>query len=92
MRHSQGSELLSRSFNLVGAIIDFMRGVLNELSIHFSYLGYAEFPEAIRLLADGVIDPLPMITRVIPLDSVVTDGFEALARQDNQDVKVLVKI
>jgi (R,R)-butanediol dehydrogenase/meso-butanediol dehydrogenase/diacetyl reductase len=72
--------------------VDFMRGVLNELSIHFSYLGYAEFPEAIRLLSEGVIDPLPMISRVIPLDNVVTDGFEALTRQDNQDVKVLVRI
>ena len=72
--------------------VDFMRGVLNELSVHFSYLGYAEFPEAIRLLAEGMIDPTPMITRIIPLNKVVDDGFEALTRPDNQDVKVLVKI
>jgi 2-desacetyl-2-hydroxyethyl bacteriochlorophyllide A dehydrogenase len=72
--------------------VDFMRGVLNELSVQFSYLGYAEFPEAIRLLADGVIDPSSMVTSVIPLDRVVEDGFEALVRSDNQDVKVLVKI
>jgi len=72
--------------------VDFMRGVLNELSLQFSYLGYAEFPQAIRLLAEGKIDPTPMITRIIPLSSVVTDGFEALTRPDNQDVKVLVKI
>ena len=72
--------------------VDFMRGVLNELSLHFSYLGYAEFPESIRLLEEGAIDPTPMITRIIPLQDVVTDGFEALTRPDNQDVKVLVKI
>jgi (R,R)-butanediol dehydrogenase/meso-butanediol dehydrogenase/diacetyl reductase len=72
--------------------VDFMRGVLNELSVQFSYLGYAEFPEAIRLLADGVIDPSSMVTSVIPLDRAVEDGFEALTRSDNQDVKVLVKI
>jgi len=72
--------------------VDFMRGVLNELSLMFSYLGYLEFPEAIRLLAEGVIDPLPMVTRVISLDRVVEDGFQVLTRPDNQDVKVLVKI
>jgi 2-desacetyl-2-hydroxyethyl bacteriochlorophyllide A dehydrogenase len=72
--------------------VDFMRGVLNELSLQFSYLGYAEFPEAIRLLSEGVIDPGSMVTSIIPLDRVVEDGFEALASPDNQDVKVLVKI
>jgi (R,R)-butanediol dehydrogenase/meso-butanediol dehydrogenase/diacetyl reductase len=72
--------------------VDFMRGVLNELSLKFSYLGYREFPEAIRLLAEDLIDPIPMVTRVISLDRVVEDGFEALTRSDNQDVKVLVKI
>jgi (R,R)-butanediol dehydrogenase/meso-butanediol dehydrogenase/diacetyl reductase len=72
--------------------VDFMRGVLNELCLKFSYLGYAEFPEAIRLLAEDMIDPTPLVTRVISLDRVVEDGFEALTRPDNQDVKVLVKI
>ncbi|MFW9976229.1 MAG: zinc-binding dehydrogenase [Candidatus Thorarchaeota archaeon] len=72
--------------------VDFMRGVLNELNLIFSYLGYAEFPEAIHLLAEGIIDPEPMVTRVISLDSVVEYGFEALTRPDNQDVKVLVEI
>jgi len=72
--------------------VDFMRGVLNELSVCFSYLGYAEFPEAIRFLAEGLFDPSPMITRIIPMDQLVDDEFEALTRSDNQDVKVLVKI
>ncbi|NHI89181.1 MAG: hypothetical protein EAX87_06625 [Candidatus Thorarchaeota archaeon] len=72
--------------------VDFMRGVLNELNVTFSYLGYAEFPEAIRLLAEEMIDPMPLVTRVISLDRVVEDGFEALRSPDNQDVKVLVKI
>jgi (R,R)-butanediol dehydrogenase/meso-butanediol dehydrogenase/diacetyl reductase len=72
--------------------VDFMRGVLNELNVTFSYLGYAEFPEAIRLIAEDMIDPTPLVTRVISLDNVVEDGFEALHKPDNQDVKVLVKI
>ena len=72
--------------------VDFMRGVLNELNVIFSYLGYAEFPEAIRLIAEDMIDPTPLVTRVISLNHVVENGFEALHSPDNQDVKVLVKI
>ncbi|UCH03703.1 MAG: alcohol dehydrogenase catalytic domain-containing protein [Candidatus Thorarchaeota archaeon] len=72
--------------------VDFMTGVLNELTVHFSYLGYAEFPEAIELLADKQIQTEQLITRVIPLERVVEDGFEALTRPDSSDVKVLVEI
>ena len=72
--------------------VDFMRGVLNELNVQFSYLGYSEFIGALRLLEEKVIDPSPMITRTIPLERIVEDGFEALTRSDNQDVKVLVEI
>lgn len=72
--------------------VDFMRGVLNELNVQFSYLGYAEFPEAIRFLAEGLFDPSPMITRIISMDQLTDDEFEALTRSDNQDVKVLVKV
>ncbi len=59
--------------------VDFMTGVLNELDVQFSYLGYAEFPEAIRLIASREIDPSPYVSRIIPLERVVEDGFEALS-------------
>ena len=71
---------------------DFMTGVLNELTVQFSYLGYAEFPEAIDLLANKEIQTDQLISRVIPLEQVVEDGFEALTREDSSDVKVLVEI
>jgi 2-desacetyl-2-hydroxyethyl bacteriochlorophyllide A dehydrogenase len=71
---------------------DFMTGVLNELTVQFSYLGYAEFPEAIGLLADKQIRTEQLVTRVIPLERVVEDGFEALMEPDSSDVKVLVEI
>ena len=71
---------------------DFMTGVLNELTIQFSYLGYAEFPEAIELLAHGHIQTNQLVTRIIPLERIVEDGFEALTRSDSSDVKVLVEI
>ena len=71
---------------------DFMTGVLNELTVQFSYLGYAEFPEAIDLLANKEIQTDQLVSRVIPLEQVVEDGFEALTREDSSDVKVLVEI
>ncbi len=71
---------------------DFMTGILNELSIEFSYLGYAEFPEAIDLVTTNKIDVSPLITKVIQLDDVVESGFESLTRPDSEDVKVLVEI
>ncbi|MFQ5832471.1 MAG: zinc-binding dehydrogenase [Candidatus Thorarchaeota archaeon] len=71
---------------------DFMTGVLNELTVQFSYLGYAEFPKAIELLAGGKIKTEPLITRTIPLARVVEDGFEALTHPDSSDIKVLVEI
>lgn len=72
--------------------VDFMTGVLNELDVQFSYLGYAEFPEAIRLIASREIDPSPYVSRIIPLERVVEDGFEALTSPDSNEVKVLVEI
>jgi (R,R)-butanediol dehydrogenase/meso-butanediol dehydrogenase/diacetyl reductase len=71
---------------------DFMTGVLNELNVQFSYLGYAEFPEAIELLSTKRIDPAPYITKVVPLEKVVEEGFKALTRPDSNEVKVLVEI
>ncbi|MFW9800456.1 MAG: zinc-binding dehydrogenase [Candidatus Thorarchaeota archaeon] len=71
---------------------DFMTGVLNELTIQFSYLGYAEFPEAIELLASGRIKVEPLITRTISLERVEKDGFEALANPNSSDIKVIVEI
>ncbi len=72
--------------------VDFMTGVLNELTVQFSYLGYAEFPKAIELLADKHIQTDQLVTRIIPLERIVEDGFEVLTRSDSSDVKVLVEI
>jgi 2-desacetyl-2-hydroxyethyl bacteriochlorophyllide A dehydrogenase len=72
--------------------VDFMTGVLNELNVQFSYLGYTEFPEAIELLSSKKINPAHYITKVVPLEKVVKEGFEALTRPDSNEVKVLVEI
>jgi threonine dehydrogenase-like Zn-dependent dehydrogenase len=70
---------------------DFMRGVLNELKVVFSYLGYEEFPEAIELISSGGIDVNPLISKIIPLEKIVEDGFEDLTKEDSSNIKVLVQ-
>jgi threonine dehydrogenase-like Zn-dependent dehydrogenase len=44
---------------------------------------------AVAVLRRGIIDPVTLITDVVPLERIVHDGFERLAR-DDQVIKVLV--
>jgi threonine dehydrogenase-like Zn-dependent dehydrogenase len=70
---------------------DFMRGVLNELKVIFSYLGYEEFPYAIELLSNSNIDVKPLISKIIPLEKTVEEGFKDLTSEDSSNIKILVK-
>ncbi|UCE11081.1 MAG: alcohol dehydrogenase catalytic domain-containing protein [Candidatus Thorarchaeota archaeon] len=88
----RGGKILVLGISEEPVEVDFMTGVLNELTVQFSYLGYEEFPEAIRLLEEGAINPRQMITSIIPLRRIVEDGFEALAHPESAEVKVLVEI
>ncbi|USK48003.1 2,3-butanediol dehydrogenase [Bacillus sp. CMF12] len=47
------------------------------------------FPQVIQLLANGQIKATKLITKKIPLDQIVTEGFEALTKNKNQ-IKILV--
>jgi (R,R)-butanediol dehydrogenase/meso-butanediol dehydrogenase/diacetyl reductase len=47
------------------------------------------YPDLIGMIAAGVVDPSLIVTREVPLNEVITSGFERLARP-NDDVKVLV--
>ena len=49
-----------------------------------------EFPEAIRLLAEGRVRIAPLVTARVPLERAVTDGLDALLRREEGHVKVLV--
>jgi (R,R)-butanediol dehydrogenase/meso-butanediol dehydrogenase/diacetyl reductase len=49
-----------------------------------------EFPQAIQLLADGRVDPTPMISNRISLEEVVTKGFEECVLNKRANVKVIV--
>jgi threonine dehydrogenase-like Zn-dependent dehydrogenase len=54
-------------------------------------LGYTpqEFREALHLLADGKVDPTPLITGSVGLDGVA-DAFEALADPE-EHCKIVVE-
>jgi len=49
-----------------------------------------EFPQAIQLLADGRVDPTPMISNRIALEDVVQKGFEECIVNKRGNIKVIV--
>ncbi len=49
-----------------------------------------EFPQAIQMLADGRVDPGPMISNRIPLEEVVEKGFIECVKNKKGNIKVLV--
>lgn len=49
-----------------------------------------EFPEAIALLARGLVKTAPLITARVPLARAREDGLEALLRKDDGHIKILV--
>jgi (R,R)-butanediol dehydrogenase/meso-butanediol dehydrogenase/diacetyl reductase len=50
-----------------------------------------EYGMVIDMLADGTLDPEPLITDRIGLDSIVDEGFESLLDDQSDQVKILVK-
>jgi (R,R)-butanediol dehydrogenase/meso-butanediol dehydrogenase/diacetyl reductase len=67
------------------AIVAGERTVTGSVQHHFD----EDLPIAVHLMASGLIDVRPLITRRIALDRVVTDGFAAL-EAGGSDIKVLV--
>jgi (R,R)-butanediol dehydrogenase/meso-butanediol dehydrogenase/diacetyl reductase len=52
---------------------------------------YYDYDNIIQLVADKRIDVEKLVTKVIPLDDIVTEGFEALARnKDKKEIKIHV--
>ena len=50
-----------------------------------------DYGHIIRLISEGRIDPTKLVTKTIPLDDIVTEGFEALARnKEKKEMKIQV--
>jgi (R,R)-butanediol dehydrogenase/meso-butanediol dehydrogenase/diacetyl reductase len=50
-----------------------------------------EYGMVIDMLADGTLNPDPLVTDRIGLDGIVDDGFEALLDEESDQVKIFVK-
>jgi (R,R)-butanediol dehydrogenase / meso-butanediol dehydrogenase / diacetyl reductase len=50
-----------------------------------------EYGMVIEMLADGTLDPDPLITDRIDLDDIVDEGFESLLDEESDQVKIFVK-
>lgn len=71
---------------------DFFSVVMGELSIEGSLAGWAEFPAAIDLIAQGRVDVEALVSHEIPLDEGVAEWFSRLITPGSSAVKVLVRI
>ena len=75
------------------ATADYLRIVLSELSVRGSYLGFNELPQAIELMARGVIRGDVIVTSVVPgIERAIEQVFPSLGKADNPDGKVVVRI
>ncbi|MBA7706205.1 hypothetical protein ES703_115054 [subsurface metagenome] len=50
-----------------------------------------DYEFAIDLVARKLIDPDPLITKIIPLDDIVEEGFECGIDSETKDIKILVE-
>jgi 2-desacetyl-2-hydroxyethyl bacteriochlorophyllide A dehydrogenase len=73
-------------------VMDFMSVVMNELCMEGSFLGRAQVPAAIDLIAQGRVDVDALVSHEIELDQVVSHGFEPLSSGGSAAAKILVRI
>ncbi|MEU4516419.1 2,3-butanediol dehydrogenase [Nonomuraea wenchangensis] len=77
---------------LTGAVTLDAFALVNAEQTIMTSVGYRDVhPELIRMVAEEGEDLSAVVTSVIPLEHVVRDGFEALLRGPEQEVKVLVR-
>lgn len=46
---------------------------------------------AVELIAQKLIDPSPIVTKIVPLDDIVEEGFLRAIDPDTKEIKILVK-
>ncbi len=49
------------------------------------------FKNAIDLIVKKMIDPEPIVTKIISLDDIVEEGFECAINLETTDIKILVE-
>ncbi len=70
----------------------FLDILLNERELCGTAGYFGEFEICMDLVADGRIDPQPLITSRIGLEDIVAKGFEPFSSPGNENVKIVVDI
>jgi len=88
----KGGRYVSMSSWAGDANLDMNQGLLNEIELIFvfGYDMFADFPAVLDLMASGALDAAKQISAKIPLIDVVKNGFERLAKNRGDVVKILV--
>jgi (R,R)-butanediol dehydrogenase/meso-butanediol dehydrogenase/diacetyl reductase len=73
-------------------LIDFSTLMFTERSMVGSSIYIDEGKTAIELMADGRIDPTPMITSIVPLENAAKESFEKLIDNKEDNIKILLKV
>jgi (R,R)-butanediol dehydrogenase/meso-butanediol dehydrogenase/diacetyl reductase len=71
--------------------INMLKYVMNQIRIQgaWSYTK-KDFKYAVELVANKLVDPEPIITKIISLDDIVEEGFECAIDPETKDIKILV--
>ncbi len=72
--------------------INLLKYVMNQNRIQGVY-GYLkeDFEFAVELVAKKLINPDPIVTKIIPLQDIVEEGFECAINPETKDIKILVE-
>ncbi len=60
-----------------------IQGVIGFLQSDFKY--------AVKLVAQKLIDPEPIVTKIISLDDIVEEGFQEAIKLDTKEIKIIVE-
>ncbi|MFX0070696.1 MAG: zinc-binding dehydrogenase [Candidatus Hermodarchaeota archaeon] len=72
--------------------INLLKYVMNQNRIQGVYAYTREdFEFAVDLVANKLIDPEPIITKIIPLQDIVEEGFECATNPETKELKILVE-
>ena len=73
-------------------LLDFNTLMFTERSMVGNSIYIDEGQTAIGLMADGRIDPTPLVTSIVPLENAARDGFEKLLADKEDNIKILLKV
>ena len=91
LTRSHGTAVIVGVFDKPG-MFDFNTLMFTERTMVGNSIYIDEGKTAIELMADGRIDPTPMITATVPLEDAVAGGFEQLLNNKEANIKILLQV